>query len=37
VKHLVEVHGGTVAVRSVAGEGTTFTVRLPRDPGASAR
>ncbi len=29
VKELVEVQGGTVAVRSGVGEGTTFTVRLP--------
>ncbi len=30
VRHLVQAHGGTVAVRSTAAEGTTFTVRLPR-------
>ncbi|MEP6823468.1 MAG: 7TM diverse intracellular signaling domain-containing protein [Ramlibacter sp.] len=29
VKNAVERHGGSVAVHSVAGEGTTFTVRLP--------
>lgn len=29
VRHLVDVHGGTVTVRSTASEGTTFTVRLP--------
>jgi signal transduction histidine kinase len=29
VRHLVEMHGGTVEVSSVAGEGATFTVRLP--------
>jgi signal transduction histidine kinase len=34
VKHLVEAHGGTVAARSERGLGTTFTVRLPRSPGA---
>ncbi|AKJ01844.1 Chemotaxis protein methyltransferase CheR [Archangium gephyra] len=36
VKHLVEAHGGTVAARSGQGRGTTFTVRLPRSPGALA-
>ncbi|HZI04760.1 MAG TPA: ATP-binding protein, partial [Archangium sp.] len=36
VKHLVEAHGGTVAARSEQGLGTTFTVRLPRTPGALA-
>lgn len=30
VKHLVEAHHGTVDVRSTESEGTTFTVRLPR-------
>lgn len=30
VKHLVRAHGGTIEVRSVEEEGTTFTVRLPR-------
>jgi PAS domain S-box-containing protein len=30
VCEIVRAHGGTVAVRSVEGEGTTFTVRLPR-------
>ncbi|MFY0524585.1 sensor histidine kinase [Archangium gephyra] len=36
VKHLVEAHGGTVAAHSEQGLGTTFTVRLPRTPGALA-
>jgi signal transduction histidine kinase len=31
VQHLVQAHGGTVAVRSTAEDGTTFTVRLPRN------
>ena len=30
VRHVVENHGGRVAVESDPGEGTTFTVRLPR-------
>lgn len=29
VKAVVESHGGEVQVKSVAGEGTTFTIRLP--------
>jgi two-component system sensor histidine kinase BaeS len=28
-KHLVEAHAGTVAVQSVVGSGSTFTIRLP--------
>ncbi|MFO0579826.1 MAG: ATP-binding protein [Polyangia bacterium] len=30
VRQIAEAHGGTVAVRSCEGDGTTFTVRLPR-------
>jgi phosphoserine phosphatase RsbU/P len=30
VQQIVVAHGGTVGVRSLSGEGTTFTVRLPR-------
>ncbi len=29
VRHAVERHGGTIAVESLLGEGTTFTVELP--------
>jgi len=30
VKHIVQVHGGTVKVASELGKGTTFTISLPR-------
>ena len=30
VKHLVQVFGGGIEIRSQAGQGTTFSVRLPR-------
>jgi PAS domain S-box-containing protein len=32
VRRIVEAHGGGVSVRSVPGQGATFTVRLPIDP-----
>ncbi|MFC9892739.1 ATP-binding protein [Nocardia sp. NPDC127579] len=32
VQALVTAHGGRVTVHSIEGEGTTFTVRLPREP-----
>lgn len=37
VKHVVEQHGGSITVESADGVGTTFVVRLPRDPRHSAR
>ena len=33
---LVRLHGGTMTIRSRVGEGTTVTVRLPRQPGLAA-
>lgn len=30
VKHIAQVHGGQVAVTSTVGQGSTFTLRLPR-------
>jgi len=29
VKHIVQLHGGTIEVRGVEGKGTTFVIRLP--------
>ena len=37
VKHIVDAHEGTIEVESSASVGTTFTVRLPKRPAASAR
>lgn len=31
-RSIVETYGGTIAVESELGEGTTFTIRLPRKP-----
>ena len=35
VKAIVEAHGGVVELRSVVGEGSVFTVRLPNDKSAA--
>jgi signal transduction histidine kinase len=38
VRHFVEAHGGTVTVQSAVGEGSRFTVRVPRtQPSAAER
>lgn len=36
VKHLVQVFGGGIEIRSQAGQGTTFSVRLPRTEAGDA-
>lgn len=32
VRHIVDAHSGTLAVKSIVGQGTTFTLRLPISP-----
>jgi signal transduction histidine kinase len=36
VKHIVQAHGGSVDVRSEVGHGSTFTIRIPFAPEATA-
>jgi two-component system phosphate regulon sensor histidine kinase PhoR len=31
VKHIIQLHGGTISVRSAVGTGSSFTIRLPRE------
>lgn len=33
VKQIVEAHGGSIAVQSKSGEGTTFNIKIPTDDG----
>jgi signal transduction histidine kinase len=37
VRHVVEAHGGSVAVRSALGRGSTFTISLPLSAGTGER
>jgi hypothetical protein len=36
VKHIVQAHGGSIDVQSHAGSGSTFSIRIPSPPEASA-
>jgi two-component system, OmpR family, phosphate regulon sensor histidine kinase PhoR len=37
VKHLARAHGGQATVRSIPGEGSTFTIELPHSVEAESR
>jgi two-component system phosphate regulon sensor histidine kinase PhoR len=37
VKHIAQVHGGQVAVTSTVGQGSTFTLHIPRDAKLESR